>query len=471
MCVDWWIVRKRATALAAAAPRRHLRNQQDGQWELADLGAAGILGLVELALLAFVEYLGLPDPLHPPVPHSDNLKYLAMAHHPFGSDPLVHIGPFCWRVLTPWIVHLLAKAGLSLQNGFLLVTMVSLTGVAIGTYALVRFYGAARPGALTVALLVQTQYALTDQLLCLLVVIAFLLYELDQPRWLVLVLALGAMERETILIAVAAFAGEQIVRRDWQRLRTFCPAYIAPVGVLVVLHAFIHSSNRNILLAQLLYFWDLRWTHGWSFAFAQIYALTVNSYGLLLPLLLLQVIHAPAVTCRPLVWLCLIATLTQILISGSNERLMIVAFPVFAMAAWFELRWIAERLELPPAAIGCFLVAVQILFLVGQFYFIPADQGREPQWLHALWPWIMTTVAGAAVWAAFWVLGAGISRLYRRALDKVAGCFRCGRSAGAFVFSAASAMISRIFARKERSFRAKMLSGAKLTETGEIAPD
>jgi glycosyltransferase involved in cell wall biosynthesis len=66
-------------------------------------------------------HLGLLDPLKSLHPAEDNLYYQAMAQNPFSSNPMVHTGPFCWRVLTPWLVHLLTRLGLSVQGSFLLV--------------------------------------------------------------------------------------------------------------------------------------------------------------------------------------------------------------------------------------------------------------------------------------------------------------------------------------------------------------
>jgi len=408
---------------------------------IPDLGACSLLVSIELVLLTFLRQLGLLDPLKSLRPLGDNLYYVAMARSPFSSDRLVHRGPYYWRVLTPWLVHLLTRLGLSVEGGFLLITIISLCGAIIGVYVLLRFCGATPWQALAIALLVQTQYALglfalwdyelIDPLAYLLIVLAFICYLQDRPRWLLLVLALGVMNRETALYAVAAFAGEQVIRRDWRRLKVYLPAYIIPILIFIVLqHAIYQIGHYSLLKTALPQRGDLVGRASTISLFGNInpialnvYHLTINSYGLLLPLFILQVIHPPYFVRRPVVWLFLLATvITSILFGGDNERLMIIAFPVFAIAAWYEVRWLAQWLKIPAAAIGFFLVLVQSVFLIGQFFKAAADFSLvsaikllEPHWMRDLWLLSLFALAGAALVAALWALGFAARSLYRQA--------------------------------------------------------
>jgi len=409
---------------------------------IADLSAGGVLSLVELGLLSFLIHLGLLDPLKSLRPHWDELYYEAMARSPFSSDPMVHQGPFCWRVLTPWLVHLLTKLGLSSQSGFLLITTIGLWGTIISVYALLRLFGATPWQALAIALLVQTQSALglqllweyerTDALSYLLLVLAFLFYWQNRPRRLLVVLALGALNREIILFAVAAFAGEQIIHRDWRRLKAFLPAYIVPVIIVVVLHVAIYQVGKYGLLSQIGTSWvDRSRLVGRGSTISlfgsvnpyllNVYHLTINSYGLLLPLFVLQLIHPPYFLRRPEVWIFLLITIISTTVfTADDERLMIIILPVIAVAAWFELRWIAQWLKIPAAAIGFFLVLVQGIFLLGQFYkaasdfsFIPAIKLLEPHWMRELWLLSVVALAGAALLAGLWAVGFVSRSLYR----------------------------------------------------------
>jgi hypothetical protein len=410
---------------------------------IVDLGACSLLALVELSLLTFLMRLGLLDSHTSTRLMGDNLYYQAMAQNPFSSNPLVHFGPYCWRILTPWLVHLLTKIGLSVQGGFLLITTISLLGTVIGVYLLLRLIGATPWLALAVALLVQTQYALglfelwyyanADSLTFLLMVPAFICYWQNRPRWLLVVLALGALNREVTLFVVAAFAGEQMIHRDWQRLKAYLPAYIVPVIIVIVIHIAIYQVGHYGLSSQIVVAWTQRSSlvaRGSTLGMfgtvnpyiLNIYHLTINSYGLLLPLLALQLIHPPYVVRRPVVWIFLLITITSSLIfAGDNERLMILAFPVFAVAAWYELRWIAQQSKLPAAAIGFCLVVVQGIFLLGQFFktaqdfsLVTAIRLLEPHWMRMSWLLALLTLIGATLVVALWVLAFFVHFLYQR---------------------------------------------------------
>ncbi len=406
---------------------------------IADLSACSVLVLVGLGLLAFLIHLGLLDPLTSLRPMEDNLIYQAMAQNPFSSDPMVHRAPWCWRILTPWLVYLLTKIGLSVPGGFLLITTLSLLGTAIGVYVLLRLFGATPWLALAVALLVQTQYApglfelwdyaYTDSLSYFLMVLAFICYWQNRPRWLLVVLALGVLNREAALYAVAAFAGEQVIHRDWRRLKAYLPAYIVLILIYIVLqHAIYQIGHYSLLGTALPKRASLVGRPSTISLFGNVnpialnvYHLTINSFGLLLPLFILQMIHPPYFVRRPVVWLFLLATfIPSILFGGDNERLMFIAFPVFAVAAWYELRWLAQWLKIPAAAIGFFLVFVQGIFLLGQFYkaaqdfsLVPAIKLLEPHWMRMLWILSLFALAGAALFAVLWVLGYVARSLYR----------------------------------------------------------
>jgi hypothetical protein len=410
---------------------------------IVDLSASSVLALVELGLLAFIMHLGLLDPLKSRHAEGMYFNYVAMARSPFSSDPMVHNSPYCWRVLTPWLVHLLTKLGFSLQGGFLLITTISLCGTVIGVYALLRLISATPWQALVIALLVQTQFAmglsglwdyeLVDPLTYLLLVLGFILYLQDKPRWLLVVLALGVLNRETALAAVVAFGGEQVINRDWRRLKAYLPAYIVPILIIIVLHVAIYNNGGDTLLMRIQGVWSEHVNFvgrdstitlfGNVNPFAlNAYHLTINSYGFLLPLLVLQVIHPPHVMRRPLAWIFLLVTaISATIIGGDTERLMIIAFPVVAIAAWYELCWIAQQIKLPAATIGFFLVLAQSLFLLGYFYKIAEDYSlvaaikqEEPHWLLILWLLVLVVLTGAVLVAALWALGFVTRLLYQR---------------------------------------------------------
>lgn len=407
----------------------------------ADISIGGILVLIELCLLASIMHLGLLDPHTSLRLPSDYLNYEPMARNPFSTDPTAHQAPFCWRVLTPWLVFGLTKLGMSLQYGFLLISIVSLCGAVMGVYILLRLFGATLWEALAITLLVQAQYVVgllglwdferTDPLSYFLLILAFILYWRNKPRWLVLVLALAALNRETALFAVAAFAGEQIIHRDWRRLKAFLPAYIVPILILLILHIAIYQVGSYNLLGQIGATWNIRANLAGRSSTVMmfgninsyglnIYHLTINAFGLLLPLLFLQLIHPPYVLRRTEVWIFLLLTVIQIVFATDNERLMFIAFPIVAVAAWYELRWLAQRLKLPALAIGLVLAGVQGLFLLGEYYktvvdfsFNKASGLLKLHWLNILWSGILLMLIVAAIGALLWVSAALIRRCYQ----------------------------------------------------------
>src|SRR5579859_6374408 len=71
--------------------------------------------------------------------YADHYRYIAIAQQPFGSsNPLAHEPPFCWRILTPLVVHLLPLPTL---DGFWLVTLAGLAGAVLALQWALRGLG------------------------------------------------------------------------------------------------------------------------------------------------------------------------------------------------------------------------------------------------------------------------------------------------------------------------------------------
>src|SRR5262245_18373402 len=63
-------------------------------------------------------------------PAGDHLRYIALAHQPFGSsDPLAREAPYAWRVLTPLLVW---ATPFGVATGFWLVTLLGLATATLG---------------------------------------------------------------------------------------------------------------------------------------------------------------------------------------------------------------------------------------------------------------------------------------------------------------------------------------------------
>lgn len=68
----------------------------------------------------------------------DHNSYLAMARDGIGAPGRASTPPYCWRVLTPWLVRMIP---LPLPAGFFLVSFTALVGSALGIYILCRGAG------------------------------------------------------------------------------------------------------------------------------------------------------------------------------------------------------------------------------------------------------------------------------------------------------------------------------------------
>src|SRR5438045_4687967 len=81
------------------------------------------------ALAAYVRAAGRM-PAGPRGPAGDHLRYIALAHQPFGSaDPLTRQAPYAWRVLTPLAVWAMP---FSVTTGFWIVTLLGLGATTLG---------------------------------------------------------------------------------------------------------------------------------------------------------------------------------------------------------------------------------------------------------------------------------------------------------------------------------------------------
>ena len=190
-----------------------------------------LLGLL-VVLLVVTERSGLEK--------DDTRHYVQMARDP-AYLPRV---PYAFRVLTPGIVHLLPFETLA---GFTLVTLIALWLSAIALHTYCRALGIDRlasaavtslmvgSGA-TVRLLTTPTYV--DALSYLFTVLALLALQLRKPRRFALVLAIGVLNRETILLLLPVYllqlrAAGRLNRGALPRLALVCGLPLLTLGVVV----------------------------------------------------------------------------------------------------------------------------------------------------------------------------------------------------------------------------------------------
>lgn len=314
--------------------------------------------------------------------YADHYRYIAMAEQPFSSSsPLAHEPPFCWRILTPLVVHLLPLPTL---DGFWLVTLVGLAGTVLALQWALRGLGlptgAVAAGGLVLVLLGPATgfdlwaYQLVDPLaLCLTTLMIG--SAIHRRGGLLLPLAiLGALTKETTLLGPLFALAWSYSERDRRRQWWSALALLAAVGVLAALHLLIVPSRPYSILGEAtqvyLPFLPVAFTRWTPLALAFHIALrpvaaTVGAWGALFPLALLQVWHAPRVWRKYPAFVVLIGAATaQILISWDVERVVIYAFPVVIATSAFEIEHLAQRWRCSRWVLWLPVLAIETFFWV-----------------------------------------------------------------------------------------------------------
>jgi hypothetical protein len=336
-----------------------------------ELGAAALVAAALLLLNAGYVSLRL-GVLHKPrqVAESDHYRYIEMAKGRDARPELAREDPFCWRVGVPAMAGALARLGLGLNLPFYLLTNVSLFAFLLVLYAYLRRRGLPPRTALVglvLAGLVQGavrwyeyQYWMTDPTCLLLVVVSLLLAEDGRWRALAGVAALSALVRETSVI-VFPFVFFRLARTESLRAAVVKTGALAalPLALLVLLRVVITPLQPSPLLDVLHDALGFRWRHLLD---NQIYLLTVGSWGVLLPLLLLlrrrdvrEVLRAED--------LALLATVyASLAVANNTERLLAYALPALLPAALTALDALAEDGRLRREIVAVAAVAAQAVF-------------------------------------------------------------------------------------------------------------
>lgn len=306
-----------------------------------------------LLVLAFIVdrhgRIPYPDPRNASI--EDDYRYIAMALRPFSSDPLVHDAPYCWRLLTPLIVHLLP---LRVFSGFSLVTGASLVATTLGTMWFMREMGLPQPAAVAggyafVVLGPATgftlwDYPLIDPLSFALLVLALVFAVRREGLWLVATLIVSAVAKETVLFAALFAIVWALEQRDWRFLRWAAGEFVASVVVLVALRVAIPSEQPYSLLAE-MHRVSANYAPTFFAGWQRFVAATIGTWGLLLPLAVLQLFHSPRFAASPAWVLLFLASLAQIVIATNVERTVVYSFPVVIAAAAAEVEYLAARYQ------------------------------------------------------------------------------------------------------------------------------
>jgi hypothetical protein len=367
--------------------------------------------------------------LHKPkqVKEYDHWRYLEMARGEAGQTALRHEPPYCFRLAVPAVVHALMRLGLSDNAGFFLVTNASLFGFLLLLFVHLRDLGFGLPLRVTGLLVVgltqgavrwfEYQYWMTDPAALFLVVLAFFLIERRRDVPLALTSLLAAFVRETYVLVYPYFFLHQLRRAEapgaessvattrtrrataaaWARAGLRTLALAAPaIAVLVAIRHLVTANQPDSFVAGIVDSMGFRWAHRYD---SQAYVLTIGSFGVLVPLLLLFPSRVPRLVRRhfdrALFVLSVYATLA---ISNNNERPLSYALPALLPAALWCLRAFLEETGLPAGPVLAGVVALQAVFWLGQRF---AESGMS---IYQPVNWT-TCAAMAAAWlAAQWLL-------------------------------------------------------------------
>lgn len=267
----------------------------------------------------------------------DHLRYIALAHQPFGSaSVLAREPPFAWRVLTPLLVW---AAPFGVATGFWVTTLLGLAATTLGLGWFLRGLGLSRASAVAgglafVALMPACAWTLYDT--CLVDPLAFACMMLAlgaavhrRGPLLLLAACLGALAKETTIFAAVFALLWAAETKDRQMLRWSLASLTGAVIVLDVLHAAISVLPGWSYLLMTTRISGSALARG--LVLDRLLRATVGTWGILL---------APALVAgafwrrrAPVAFLGLVTL--QIVVSFDVERVVAYAFPVVIAAACF----------------------------------------------------------------------------------------------------------------------------------------
>jgi len=319
----------------------------------------------------FVPY---PDPAYSLWDHN---RYIAMAQAPFEGE-LALQAPFCWRILTPLIVHLLP---VNYKLGFFAVSFLGLLATCLFLYVYQRRLGIGQMASLVgmilfVYLWPAVRYDLydpylVDPLAMAFVAGAFYLLITGRDKVLALWLALGVANKEVVLFVLPAWFCLQIkqgAHREpmalvWRTLKISAPALI----VWGTLRLLIQPYNRYDYLEQMLIVIRGRYlAQGLRGLAREIYAYSFGTWGVLFALLVLRPrdkLHYLLADWPSLVYLLVV--FSQMIFANNTHRLLIYGFPVIIPLGVRTLEHITQRVGRSIFVIAAPPIALQMLFSFG----------------------------------------------------------------------------------------------------------
>lgn len=310
--------------------------------------------------------------LHKPhqVAEHDHLRYLAMARGTAGDAELARQSPYCWRVAVPAAAALLARTGMKLNLAFWLLTNLALLVFLLALDAWLELLGFAlreRLAGLALTGLVQgclrwfeVQYWMTDPAGLALLVLALLALRRGRLARLGGLGFAAAFVRETQVVAWPWIFLDRLRSHGWREaLRSSLLACGPALLVYLALRRVILPTSGPTLADAVADNLGFRFRHLFD---NQLYLMTVGTWGVLVPLLLLFPGRLWRLARREPGAVSLLAAVyvTTFLISNNNERPLAYAVPVLLPAALLGLRWLAQSSGMDYRVLGGAALAAQL---------------------------------------------------------------------------------------------------------------
>lgn len=336
------------------------------------------------ANLAYVSYF--TGFIHSPsvVLETDHYRYLEMARGPefLARSRLAQEPPFCWRLLVPFLAYLATRAGLGPDPAFFLLAGVFLFGYLMVFFAYLKQVGLGSGYALLGIVLVALtpgavrwygyQYWMTDPAGLFFVVLAFYLIERGNYSGLLGVSTVAVTARETFL-AVPVYYFFYLWKR--RGLKTAFdlgwPVILIPLLLLSLIRYYVVPVSGYDAIGIARDVLAFRWGYLWP---NQLYLLTLGSFGVVFPLLLLfpgRIFSRAGANIDKLVFVLVIYLS---LAAGYNtDRLLVYALPVLLVPALENLIRLVRVLGWPSAGLAVPVIVLQVFFYLStRFYGLPA---------------------------------------------------------------------------------------------------
>jgi hypothetical protein len=321
---------------------------------------ARVVAVAFLIVAANIAYVSaktetLPPPPHTIVAYGDHLIYLELARAPLDND----IGsPFCWRLLSPLIVHALLDSDdlARLELAFYFLNATCLVACLIVFFFYLNALGFSfREGILGMFLLGSLpgfgrwyfyQYAMSDPPVLLIFALSFLFI---QRRWflpLSVALAVGVLGREATILILGYFF-VQLLREEsfFKACRVAGAVALPPVATLGFIHFGLapDKSVTHLSVAMLRGFVESRLN--WD----SLYFATLGTWGLVLVFLTVDARSHLRHLARGKYeqGLLVVGVTAQLLVANNVDRLLVYAFPVVIPLALKTIRRLSRKATRP----------------------------------------------------------------------------------------------------------------------------